>query len=449
MVKVFLIEPPISVREYQKDHETKYTIWSPPLWGLALSSFLKRHIPKVYIKLLDGQLKSFSEIKHQILEEVPDIVGISPKQKNYERVLKLARIAKKAGVKIVIGGPYADSLAKEIIQKRGPHSSDYCIDAVVKGDGEKAFFEYIAGKPLEKINNLVYQGNYGIKENYKELLDLKKLPPLDFGLVDLNDYIHDYQRRYPHLQERRILRIYTQKGCYWRKINKKGCIFCSLSSGPIRTRDTRIIWNELNGVIDKYGINSVKDISDQALEDKKWFDDFYRGAKTNSYTLPNFSLTLKAGFFDEIIVKKMSEININYVTLGVESASRKILERINTGTTPPLILKAIKMLAKYGIKMSLRFLVGAPGESKETLNTTINFAKMVSRIKEVDRFVANGFVPIPNSPSWDLFLSKTGDKYKNKDILDPIQLQLDWIKYFCAVSEKILAHTANAINQIK
>ena len=127
MLKLFLIEPPISVQEYEIDNETKYTIWLPPLWAIALSAFLKKRMSNIKIEFLDGQLRSFSEIKNQIVKEKPDFVGISPKDKTYQGSLKLARISKQTGAKVILGGLHADSLAKEIIKNRGPYSSDYCI----------------------------------------------------------------------------------------------------------------------------------------------------------------------------------------------------------------------------------------------------------------------------------------------------------------------------------
>jgi len=118
--KVFLVEPPISVQEYEINNETKYTIWLPPLWAISIGTFFRKKTPRTHLKILDGQLLSFSNIKKQIIKEKPDFVGISPKHKTYQRALRLARISKQTGAKVILGGLYADSLAKEIIKNRGP-----------------------------------------------------------------------------------------------------------------------------------------------------------------------------------------------------------------------------------------------------------------------------------------------------------------------------------------
>ncbi len=448
-MKIFLIETPISLAEYQAYRETKYTIWTPPLWMLSLAAFLKEELPRASIKLLDGQLISFNRIKREILKEKPDIVGFSPKHQTYKRFLRLARISKKIGAKVVVGGLYADSLAREIILNRGLQSRDYCIDAVIKGDGEKAFSEYVDNRPLEKINNLVYQDKDGIKENPVVLLDLNKLPILDFSLINLEEYFQDYQKRYPFLKNRRIIRTYTQKGCAWRKINKKGCIFCTFSSGAMRLRNPGKVWQEISQLVKKHQVNQVRDISDLSFGDKNWFNQFYKQAIKDKTPLPCFSANFRIGSLDNSTLKKMSQLNLVHVTLGIESGHPQTLKRLNTGINLNHVYKTVKMLADYDISMTPRFITGAPGEDKKTLASTVKLAKQLSKFKQVDRIVASQFSPFPNSYAWCMLLSRIGNKYKNQDFINFRQSQSDWQKHFCKVNGKVLGQASNIINQLK
>jgi len=449
MIKVFLVEPPISVQEYEIDNETKDTLWLPPLWAISIGTFLTKKISKIHLKILDGQLLSFSDIKKQIIKEKPDFVGISPKDKTYKRALRLARISKQTGAKVILGGLYADSLAREVIRNRGPHSYDYCIDLVIKGDGEKPFFDYIQGRSLERINNLVYQDDYGIKENPIIFPSLINLPTLDFSLIDFSDYFQDYQKRYPILKRRFMLRIYMQKGCFWRKVSKIGCIYCSSSGGPIRLRKPKIIWQEINNAIEKYKINKIMDTSDIAFEDKRWFAEFHQLATSNKHSLPDFSAIVRVGSLNDLMIKKLKQININYVTLGIESGDQSCLNRMNTGTSVALAHKTVQILAKNNIGMTLRFLVGAPGETKETLQRTVKFTHKLLKFKQVNKIVASQFMPYPNTYAWDMLMSKVGDKYSNSDCPNFRQAQLDWQNHFCAVENEYLGQVAGIINQNK
>ena len=449
MLKLFLIEPPISVQEYEIDNETKYTIWLPPLWAISLGTFFKKKTPGIDLKILDGQLLSFGDIKKQIIKEKPDFIGISPKHKTYQRTLRLARISKQTGAKVILGGLYADSLAKEIVKNRGPDSSDACVDLVIKGDGEKAFFDYLKGKPLKQINNLVYQDNHETKENPITFPDLNNLPVLNFNLVNLNDYFRDYQKRYPHLKQRMMIRIYTQKGCAWRKINKKGCIYCSFSGGPIRLRNPRTVWQEINKVIEEHKVNDIIDISDMAFEDKKWFNEFYQLALENKNPLPNFNTIVRVGSLNDSMIKKMKQININHATLGIESGAQDCLDKMNTGTSAISAYETVQSLAKNNITMTLRFLIGAPGETKTTLNKTIKFANKISKFKQVSKIVVSQFMPYPNTYAWKMLSSRVGNKYTDTDNPDFRQAQLDWQNHFCAVRDEDLGRAANTISQLK
>ena len=99
--------------------------------------------------------------------------------------------------------------------------------------------------------------------------------------------------------------------------------------------------------------------------------------------------------------------------------------------------------------MTLRFLIGAPGETKSTLDKTTSFAKKLSKFKQVDRMVASQFIPYPNTYAWSMLSSKIGDKYLNNDILDFRQVQIDWQNHFCTVDNEKLGQAANMINQNK
>jgi len=190
-----------------------------------------------------------------------------------------------------------------------------------------------------------------------------------------------------------MLRIYTQKGCAWRRANKRGCIYCSFSGGPIRLRNPRTIWREINNAIEEYSVNTISDISDMAFEDKKWFNEFYRLALKNKNPLPSFNTIVKVGSLNNLMIKKMKQININHVTF--------------------------------------------------------KFANKLSKFRQVDGIVASQFMPYPNTYAWKMLLSKVGDKYADTDNPDFRQIQLDWQSHFCAVGDKNLGKAANIINQLR
>lgn len=447
--KILLIEPPFTVEEYNNYRGNAIAAWTPSLWALCLATFLKKNISEIRIEILDGQIISFNLMADRISWLKPDIVGISPNLNTYEKALKLARIAKKGGAKVIFGGAHASGLAREIIKNRGLASPDYCIDAVVKGDGERAFYKFVTNTPFNEIKNLVYQDADGqIKENEIEFLNVDTLPMIDFGFVHFPDYFKNNRERYPQFNWEKKARIYTQKGCIWRKTNKKGCIFCCLCGGGLRLRNPKIICREIDVLIRNHKINTINITGDMTFEDKRWFEEFYREVKKIKYPLPAFSATLRIGALDDLTAKRMREINLNHAYLGIESGSGKSLRALNTGTTPELIGKTVKLLVKYGFRMSFYFILGAPGETRQTLKETIELAKKFSFAKRTKYLFVSTLVPMPGSPAWDLFLSRCGDKYAYSDAIDFKRVNVDWLKYFCDVGFEEIISAKNTIKAL-
>ncbi len=187
--------------------------WSPMPrpWSLSLAAYLRRAISNVNLEIIDGAIITTDVIFSKIKNRKYDIIGLSPTVVNYKENLEIARFAKKYGARVVLGGHYATAIRKEILRNRGPYSNDYCVDAVIQHDGERAFFEYVSGKPISKISNFVYQKRNGqVVEGPIEILDLDELPQIDYSLINLEEYF----KKQP-LITRRTIPFVSQRGCVW------------------------------------------------------------------------------------------------------------------------------------------------------------------------------------------------------------------------------------------
>src|SRR5262245_23333789 len=82
--------------------------------------------------------KSFDEIESEIAEIRPDVVGISSLfTPYYSEVLAVAaRVKKKLNVPVVIGGSHASAVPASLLSSRN-------VDCVIRGEGEKAFVEFL------------------------------------------------------------------------------------------------------------------------------------------------------------------------------------------------------------------------------------------------------------------------------------------------------------------
>ena len=103
--------------------------------------------------------KSFGEIEADVAALEPDVVGISSLFTPYYReVLEIAaRVKKSLDVPVVVGGSHASAVPESLLSSSN-------VDYVIRGEGEKAFVEflrYLKGqKRIEEVPNLAYKRRY-------------------------------------------------------------------------------------------------------------------------------------------------------------------------------------------------------------------------------------------------------------------------------------------------
>jgi len=77
---------------------------------------------------------------------------------------------------------------------------------------------------------------------------------------------------------------------------------------------------------------------------------------------------------DEELVEKMAKAGCKEVSLGFESGSELILEKMNKRYTPAEVRQISERLNKFGISRMGFLLLGGPGETKETANESLVYA---------------------------------------------------------------------------
>ena len=148
MKKTALVYPSVSLADDYSTGKSHEEIM-PPLWALALATYLRAALPRARTDIIDEQILGRRLFLEKLSSARYELAGLSPVAHTYKRTLECARLLKKNGTVVVLGGHYAPTLAKEILSNRGPGSADYCVDAIVRYDGEKAFYELARGTSFE------------------------------------------------------------------------------------------------------------------------------------------------------------------------------------------------------------------------------------------------------------------------------------------------------------
>ena len=429
---ILLINPPLDQEWVSQEQTTHYH----PLNLLSILSHLHASGFEGQAQILDHVVTTSKKIDQTVCDTRPDLVGISPNLFSYQNTLHLAELAKSIGADVVLGGNYATLLAKNIIQKQQKR-----VDFIVSGDGEMPFTKLVHGYPLNEISNLTYQiSKETIIQNEVEMHDKPALTPIDYSLIDLNPYFHNYQRDQNPRGLKKPLSILTQKGCSWR-CKTGGCVFCSRVYNDTKFEDPLFVWKALKTWKNQFDIDAFMDVGEDFTGNREWLRNLLQMRPKGMEEMAIRHIYGRAGNITQETADILARLNTKLVFLGYESGDDGILKSSNKGGSIGQNIRATKLLEERGIFVHGSFVSGCPGESEKTLKRTQEHIKKLMKLSNVESMSIAPLVPIPGAPAFDMLISDPimHDKYIDSDEM-PVQMMIsDWTKRHCSVSaERIL-----------
>ena len=194
---------------------------------------------------------------------------------------------------------------------------------------------------------------------------LRTPPGVDLGRIspDLDSF---HMRRY--YEEGSGGSIQTRRGC------NLGCSYCSyplLEGTRVRTRPPEDVASEMATLRDRYGIDHVTLVDSvfnsperHALAVAEVVGRLVPQVKWTGFFHPVFN---DPGFF-----KAIKEAGCEGLDMGVDSLSEEVLQRMRKGFTSRDVIAFSDGCHTAGLKFNLSMLFGAPGETPETLQETID-----------------------------------------------------------------------------
>jgi len=281
--------------------------------------------------------------------------------------VKVAEAFKAANPELMIGfvgahvavSPEPCVLASEAIDFVARHEFDYTLKDVAEG------------KALAEIDGLSYKRDgKAIHNPERELItDMDALPSvIDVYKRDLaiEDYFIGYLE-YPYVS------FYTGRGC------KSRCTFClwpqTIGGHKYRTRSPEKVAEDVAKIQREFP--QVKEIF---FDDDTFTDDTQRVEETARLLGKlgvTWSCNAKANVpFDTL--KVMKENGLRLLLVGYETGNQQILLNIKKGMRIEFARRFTKDCHKLGIKIHGTFIVGLPGETRDTIEESIRFAQEIN-----------------------------------------------------------------------
>lgn len=400
--------------------------WIPPFGSAYIATYAKQQGHNVS---LCSTVNGMSLLEMLAVAGNADVVGVTTTASTYHSALMIARAAKlrNPDVLVVLGGPEAAVLSEEVLLNRGILSADPCVDIVCHGDGVISFDSILNDNPLETIPNLAFikDGKRVKTERIRE--DIGKWPCIDFSFFNMERVTSVYGEKFQGITPfKRGLGVMSGFGC----AAKHQCGFCARTDRTLRLRPAEKFWQEIDEASKSYGVEYFFDLADSILDSPDHLRELI-GTRPKDLS-PKFRVFARA---DQLSNKGnldlLQQLGVYEVFIGFESGSKKILEAMHKDTTPEQNLSAAKAVGERGIYIVGCFVLGAPGETVQTLTETMYHVEAIQRASN-NHLLVCGASPVnvlPGSPWFSRIKNEKG--IKGVDDLDRNFLREIWYSKFC------------------
>jgi radical SAM superfamily enzyme YgiQ (UPF0313 family) len=334
---------------------------SPPL-GLAYAA-AACEAAGATVRIFDFIVSKYSPEKLAAILHAfkPDVVGANSVTMNQfaaERIIKDARRLRPSVI-TMMGGPHV-SFAVEETFKSCPE-----LDLIVKGEGEETLQELIPliadRKAWKGVKGIAFrQDGAVVTTGPRELIcDLDGLPLPARHLLPVSRYL---ALGYP-------VSIITSRGCP----NK--CIFClgrRMVGFKGRFRSPRLVLDEIEHIL-SLGFTRINVADDLFTANKARVKELCDEIRRRGITF-GWSAFARVNTVDLETLTIMREAGCDCVSFGIESGDPEMLKRIRKGITLDQARAAVACCKEADVLPHASFMVGLPGETRETLRRTQEFA---------------------------------------------------------------------------
>jgi anaerobic magnesium-protoporphyrin IX monomethyl ester cyclase len=288
------------------------------------------------------------------------------------------------------------------------------VDAFVPFEGERPLLGILhtqkKGRALETVPGVLTFGDSGARYTRPVApVRASQLPPPDYGDLPLDLY----------LAPEMVLPMQTSRGCYWGR-----CAFCShshLYRGRFERKEGGKVVSEMRSLSRRFGARHFY-FTDECIPPvaAAQIADNLRREATRFVWCGEMRLERS---LDPAVIAGLARGGARMLMFGLESASRRVLGRMEKGTDPEDASTILQACHSNGIRAVVMLFIGFPGETREEADETLRFLlehRPFIRHIAATRFILEhqapvyrraaefGIDPVPNPPEEDL---KTFSEY--------------------------------------
>ncbi len=377
-MRIFFLNPPFKPehgkfsREQRSPAITKSGTLYYPMW-LAYGTVVAQEKGHD-VCLLDAPAKrlSYAEAEKRVTDFRPDILVVDTATASIANDIEVAtRLREATGAFTMLVGPHVSALHKETL------SDAPGVDAVARREYEETVVDLAAvlqakGRAgLGTVTGITWRAEDGsLVENparvpATELDDIPFVSKAYKEFLDYRDYFYSHSR-HP------IVTLVTQRGCPFH------CTFCvypqTFGGYKLRQRSVKNVVDEMEWCVNNFpGLKEFMFEDDTLTVDKKRAVAFAqeiinRGLKVQWTANSRADVDLET-------MQWLKKSGARLFCVGIESGNQAVLDDMKKLLKVDKVRQFFKDAKKAGIMIHGCFMVGNKGDTKETLEQTLAFAK--------------------------------------------------------------------------
>jgi len=352
---------------YQMKREVK-SFWYPT-WLAQPAAMIEGS------RLIDAPAhdQSWDDIKHEVDDR--DLIILHTSTPSFRQDVQTAELVKARNPKALVGMVGA----KVMIEDEKSLAASAAIDFVCREEYDFTCVELAEGRPLAEIDGITWRAPDGMLVRNKDRAQIENMDvlpmvsPIYKRDLDTSKYYGGYQR-HPYVS------FYTGRGC------KSRCTFClwpqTISGHRYRHRSVPKVIEEVQYILKT--MPEVKEIffDDDTLADAHDFVVELSGELAKlGFGKKGFDVTWGCNAKANVpqpVLAAMKAGGCRVLLVGYESGNQQILHNIKKGLLTKVARQFTKDAHALGLVIHGTFILGLPGETLETIEETINYAKEIN-----------------------------------------------------------------------
>jgi len=373
----------------------------PPLTLLTVAALFEKAGVEVQLLDIDAERLTYNQVLERINRFAPDLLGFTLSTYSFHPIMRwIKKLKKNTGIPVIVGGMHAGLFSEEIMTY--PE-----IDYIIIGEGEEPIPDFVRafqnGRKFDGVKSIGYRknGQVFIDKTTRVVKDLDSIPFPARHLIKNELYSNVLTKK------KNFTAMLSARGCPYR------CSFCNQNKASYRFRSPQNLFAEIKENYEKYGIREFDIYDTTFTANKKRVLDICEMINNEGLDV-SWTIRSRVDTVNGQVLDAVKKAGCHTIMYGIESSNPEILKQMHKDISIEKVRNTIEYTHKIGIETLGFFMLGYPGETRETMEDTIRFSLELP----LDYAQYTVIVPYPDAEIYEYYRKNGLEDYWREYTLD-------------------------------